>query len=153
MPCVGPIFWDFLNGAREEVHLMRLGTLGFGMCCVETQTLCPFFLPLLWCSSWNCAWCVNPDRALHAGLLVLLSEVEGDFLVVPFKLVLAQYSCSLLYRKGFDLFFFSYLFEPDLGREGSQLEIVIQDLFPFHIKNLDKAFTDGLCVGEPLPEE
>lgn len=45
--CVGPVFWHFLNGAREEVHLMRLGTWGFGVCSVGTPTLCPLFLPLL----------------------------------------------------------------------------------------------------------
>lgn len=58
--------------------------------------------------------------------------------------------CSLLYMKGFDLFFsFSTSLSPDLGREGTQLENGIQDLFPFHIKNLDKMFTDGSVYESP----
>lgn len=116
MPCVGSTFWHFLNGAREEVHL-RLGALDFGVCCVGTQAMCPSVSPLLWCSSRNCAWYVNLDRVLHAGLLVLLSEVESGFLMVPFKLVLAQLRVPFSTERDLTSSFFPHLLEPWPGKE------------------------------------
>lgn len=48
---------------------------------------------------------------------------------------------SLHYMKGFDLFISASL-SPEIAKEWSRFEKVIQDLFPFHIRNLDKTFTD-----------
>lgn len=136
MPCVGLIFWHFLNGAREEVHLMRLGTL----CCVRTQSLCPFFFPLLWCSSWNWAWCVHPDRIFHAGVLVLLSEVEIGFLMVPFKLVLAQ--LGVPFSTGRDLTsFFPHLFEPWPGKG----RVTVGECDPRSVSISHQEFGQSVC--------
>lgn len=115
------------------------------VCFVGTQALCPSFSPLLWCSSWNHAWCVNPAR-------VLVNDYWCHSLKwrVAFSWCLSSWSWhSYLFpslQEGiWPLLFLPTSLSPDLGREGSQLESGIQDLFPFHIKNLDKTFTDGLC--------
>lgn len=67
-------------------------------------------------------------------------------------ITLARMLGSLHYMKGFDLFISASL-NPEIGKEWSWYENVIQDLFPFHIRNLDKTFTDVPCVWELLPME
>lgn len=68
--------------------------------------------------------------------------------------MLAQFRvpCPSLHERIY-LTSFSTSASPGIGKEGSQLENRIQDLFPFCVRQLDKTFTDVLCVREPLPKE
>lgn len=73
---------------------------------------------------------------------------HGTFWVLAQLLV----PCPSLHERIY-LTSFSTSVSPGIGKEGSQLENTIQDLFPFRIKQLHKTFTDVLCVREPLPKE